>query len=206
MTPFPRKSRRSHFAHIGSPSIYTIIPLLTSLLFGWYYQLKMSTEDTSTLSQLIGSWELLDHCAFPPNQEKNRAYPLGNDPKGIIVFAPDGYSSATMITSGREESSPSPDQAQSNTNPAFAGGHYMAYTSRYSLEATENGTLLNLQVLLANVPDMAGNTQQRLVQITDGSQGRILSLSLVQPMKYAGEDMIVKVRWQRLADLSPTKS
>jgi hypothetical protein len=91
-------------------------------------------------------------------------------------------------------------------NPAFVGSQYMAYTSRYNLEKKEKGNILNLHVLLANVPNMAGNTQQRFIQITEESRGKILSLSLVQPMKYAGEDMIVKVRWLELADSSSKKS
>ncbi|OAL47355.1 hypothetical protein IQ07DRAFT_602758 [Pyrenochaeta sp. DS3sAY3a] len=151
----------------------------------------MSSTDNSILDQLIGAWELLDHCAFLPHDEQNRAYPLG-EPKGMIFFTGDGYMSTQMLSSSSKNSS-------TDSDPAFMGNKYMAYSGRYHLRKDDHGIWLKTTVLMSNMPDMVGTTQTRLVKFTpkDDNGRTCLALQPEQPMKVAGEDRIIRVRWAR---------
>jgi hypothetical protein len=151
----------------------------------------MSPTDKPILDQLIGAWELLDHCAFLPHDEQNRAYPLG-EPKGMIFFTADGYMSTQMLSSSSSNSS-------TDTDPAFSGSKYMAYSGRYHLSKDNHGISLETHVLMSNMPEMVGTAQRRVVKFTpkDDNGRTCLVLQPEKPMKVAGEDRIIRVRWVR---------
>lgn len=60
----------------------------------------------SLREQLIGAWELVSYVERPVDGGPDR-HPMGEEPAGIIMYTPDGFMSAQLMTPGR---------------PAFASG------------------------------------------------------------------------------------
>jgi hypothetical protein len=182
-------------------TIFSALALLLPALaaVGEYYRQKMSSTPNPILAQLTGAWGLLDHCAFLPHDEQDRAYPLG-EPKGMLLFTADGYMSTQILSSSAENSS-------KDSDPAFAGTKYMSYSGRYHFEEDKETQRLWLEthVLLSYMPDMVGSAQRRLVKFTLSSEGSnsgnnrtCLVLQPEQPMKVAGVDRVMRVRWVKL--------
>ena len=63
--------------------------------------ISISIMATKSLrDQLVGAWELIEYSAHLPNDPSNKKYPMGPDAKGIIMYTPDGYMSAQLLTPG----------------------------------------------------------------------------------------------------------
>lgn len=158
----------------------------------------MSMSANSTMqSRIIGHWQLVDHYAFLRENEDDHEYPLGSDPKGVIIFTQDGYMSTHMVTSDQGKPSEIGDREPSYTDPAFIGSRSTSYAGSYSVDTTKTSSILSVQVQYASVSAMIGSVQQREMRIDEDTHGTTLSLNLVQPMRYIGQDRLVRVRWRK---------
>ena len=152
----------------------------------------------SLRDQLVGAWELVEYCAYLPDDETNKKYPQGADATGIIMYTPDGYMSAQLQTQGQK-----PFSAANGTEAqwAEAGKSYAAYTGRYFVDekGDEKGRpILKHEMSSSSLPYLRGDIQRRIVNIVDEADGKYLVLSLDDPMKVLGEDRMIRVRWRRL--------
>ncbi|KIW00567.1 uncharacterized protein PV09_07921 [Verruconis gallopava] len=157
----------------------------------------------SLRDRLIGAWDLIEYCAYLPDDEDDKVYPMGPDAKGIIMYTPDGYMSAQLLTPGQ----PKFDTAKgSEAEWARAGKNYVAYTGPFYLdeEGDDAGPLLLHHMRTSSLPYLVGDTQRRLVAIRDEPDGTYLVLSLKGTMKVAGQDRLIRVRWRRLPDNQAT--
>jgi hypothetical protein len=155
---------------------------------------------SSLREKLVGAWELIEYQAYLASDRSNKIYPMGPKAEGIIMYTPDGYMSAQLLTPG-QKSFPLPGN---ESDWATVGKNYVAYTGQYYLDeyGDEKGPMLLHHMRSTNLPSLYGDTQRRLVQITDEADGRWLTLSAT-PMKIVGEDNRVPyVRWRRLPDNS----
>ena len=50
--------------------------------------------------QLIGAWRLVSYVEKPVDGNPER-FPMGEEPKGLLLYTPDGYMSAQLMTPGR---------------------------------------------------------------------------------------------------------
>jgi len=157
----------------------------------------------SLREQLIGAWELIEYCAYMPNDESDKKYPMGPEAQGIIMYTPDGHMSAQLLTPGQKQfSAPGTD-----ADWAELGRNYVAYTGQFYLDeqGDKQGPILLHHMRSANLPYLVGDTQRRLCKIQEESDGRYLVLSLGEPMKVFGEDRMIRVRWRRMPDNQATK-
>lgn len=112
--------------------------------------------------QLIGAWKLVSYVEEPVDGSPSFR-PLGEHPKGIIMYTPDGYMSAQLSK---------PDR------PNFASGDWFAGTAEdYKNEATsyiaysgpfhvdEDRKTLTHSMFVSLFPDWTGQTQPRAVKI-----------------------------------------
>jgi hypothetical protein len=154
--------------------------------------------------QLIGAWELIEYSAHLPNNKDDKKYPMGPEAKGIIMYTPDGYMSAQLLTPGQ---SPFSRPEGSESEWATVGKSYVAYTGEFFLDeqGDENGPVLLHHMRTASWPGLVGDTQRRLCRIVEEEGGRFLYLSLKETMKVFGEDRLVVVRWRRFPDNQASK-
>lgn len=158
----------------------------------------------SLREQIVGAWELMDYHAYLVGDESNKFYPMGRDAKGIIMYTPDGYMSAQLLTPGQK---PFNEDRYGGTEGDWAkvGKNYVGYTGHFFLD--EKGDSKGRPVLMhhmrtSSLPYLLGDTQRRMVRITEESDGRYLNLGLEEPMEMKGEKRVIVVRWRRMPDNS----
>jgi hypothetical protein len=159
---------------------------------------------SSLREKLVGSWELVSYTAYLASDKSNVIYPLGPDAKGMIIYTSDGYMSAQLLTPGQ----PKFDPPGTQTEWASVGQRYVGYTGHFFLDehGDEHGPMLLHHMRVANVPRLFGDTQRRLMNITDEGDRRYLTLSVAAPMKIGEADSrIPLVRWRRMPDNAGAK-
>lgn len=141
-------------------------------------------------AQLIGAWILVSYVESPTDGSEP-CYPLGTEPKGIIMYTPDGYMSAQLMRPGR---------------PLFASGvwfHgtdeeireeamcYIAYSGPFHTD--EEKQPLTRSVFVALFPNWLERTQPRVVKI----DGDMLHLSSAVPIHSGGKQTMSYLSWTR---------
>ena len=156
------------------------------------------TSPPSLRNQLIGAWELISYHAYLPSDPSNKVYPMGPHANGIIMYTPDGYMSAQLVTPGQPVFKPAEGTA---SDFEAQGRNAVSYTGAFYLDekGDENGPLLVHEMRSSSSPVLVGDRQRRLVEIKEEEDGRYLYLSTAKPVKQLnGEERIPLVRWKRL--------
>lgn len=154
----------------------------------------------SLRSQIVGAWELSSYYAHAHDDESDKVYPMGENCQGIIMYTPDGYMSAQLLTPG-QPSFASDRSGGSEADWATVGRSFVGYTGHFFLDETgdEQGRpILMHHMRTSNLPYLLGDTQRRMVRITEESDGRYLNLGTEEPK----DGRVVVVRWRRLPDNS----
>ena len=158
----------------------------------------------SLREQLVGAWELMAFYAHLVDDESNKVYPMGENAQGIIMYTPDGYMSAQLLTPG-QKSFHEDRYGGSDTDWAKVGRNYVGYTGHFFLDETgdsQGRPVLMHHMRTSSYPYLLGDTQRRMVKITEESDGRYLILGLEAPTDVKSEQRVTVVRWRRLPDNS----
>lgn len=146
---------------------------------------------TRSLSeQLIGSWKLVSYVEETV-EGSEISYPLGEHPQGIIMYTPDGYTSAQLSRSDRAEFESgdwfdgTPEEYQEEASS------YIAYSGPFHVDE-ENETLTH-SMDVSLFPNWTGRTQPREVKL----EGDLLHLGTVTPIRSAGETVNSRLTWRR---------
>jgi Lipocalin-like domain len=129
---------------------------------------------------IIGAWELVSYIERDSPDGAAR-YPHGEDALGLIMYTPDGYMSAQIMTPGR----PAYDQpiARGGTaeQAAAAALGYLAYSGPYSVD--ESTGTVHHHVAVSLLPNWLGSTQVRHTYL-DGDQ---LTITSTTPLTDGGQ-------------------
>ncbi len=144
----------------------------------------------SLREKLIGAWKLVSYQEIPVDGSEPFE-PLGHEPKGVIMYTPDGYMSAQLSK---------PDR------PNFASGDWFAGTPEdYESEATsyiaycgpfhvdESTQSLTHSMFVSLFPNWSGQTQPRQVKI----EGDVLHLGTASPIQSSGKTVNSVLTWRR---------
>jgi len=152
----------------------------------------------SIRQQLVGSWELIEYFAHLPNDPSDKFYPMGPNAKGIIMYNPDGYMSAQLMTPGQ-----GPFDRAGGTEQEWArvGRNFVSYTGQFYLD--ERGDAQGRPILMhhmgtASIPSLRGDTQRRIMRFSNESDGKYLILGVDGTLPFNGEHRVIVVRWRRL--------
>jgi hypothetical protein len=142
---------------------------------------------------LLGSWRLVSWRI--QGEDGQDLFPLGANPDGLLVYAPDGYMFAALMAPGR---------------PGFLGGDPLRGTAEESLSAMrgyhtycgryriEDGRVLHA-VEVALCPNLIGSEQVRYYRLEDD---RLILTT--PPQKRAGVTGQAELIWRRpAADSDP---
>ena len=125
------------------------------------------------LKNLVGSWRLVKYEELPVDGSPT-ALPLGDRPKGYIIYSADGFMAA-FLSSTDERSKAGP----------------IAYAGPYSVD--EEQQVVHQQADVSLVPGWAGKTHSRKVRMDRDS----LILSTVSPAILSGRRANAVITWQR---------
>jgi hypothetical protein len=116
---------------------------------------------------------------------------MGEKPKGIIMYTPDGYMSAQLMR---------PDRRPFASGDWFDGTEeeyweeasgYIAYSGPFHVD--EEKRTLTHSMFVSLFPNWTGQTQPRVVKI----EGDRLFLSTESPIKSGGKIVMSRLEWRR---------
>ena len=135
---------------------------------------------------LIGAWTLLE-WHVESSDSGRMAWPFGRDAQGLLVYAANGWMSATLSQRTRTALSAASVRQADESSRARAVTEYLAYAGPWSIEADE----VVHAVRLSLNPTLIGTTQRRRIELA----GRELTLSARETD--GGHARIHRLRWQR---------
>jgi hypothetical protein len=165
----------------------------------------MSKSLEKLRSELLGSWEMVEHYAYLPSDETNKTTPMGPGAQAIIVYTSDGYMSAQFLTFQEEDRALHSEDGTASTASLPKEPNFMAYSGEFYLLEAENqaGQILKHHARITNLPYLSGVVQSRTVEISDECDGKYLKLGSVDPIRFSGEDRMIEVRWRRIPSNAP---
>jgi hypothetical protein len=136
---------------------------------------------TVTAKDLLGAWRL-ESWSFVYDDGRPRAFPLGRDAEGIIIYTPEGQVSATLMRGARVAKAPG---SEAERAAAFADS--FAYAGRYEVR---DATVFH-SIEVATNPALIGVTSTRHIGL-DGDR-----LTLSGPDFAAGTGRTQTIVWRR---------
>ena len=109
--------------------------------------------------RLVGGWQLMGYSVTADGKTE---HPLGEHPRGAILYTPDGYMSAQLAGPGPYKDDDRPD------------GYFIAYSGPYDVDETKQ--VVNHHVDVSVIPSWLGTTQHRQARF-DGPDKLTLSVS-----------------------------
>ncbi|KFF04146.1 lipocalin-like domain-containing protein [Flavobacterium reichenbachii] len=128
---------------------------------------------------LIGSWTLVELIEVPLDGGEI-IYPMGNKPKGLIIYSGDGYMSAQIMNTDFEN-------LDSKNNAA-----YLAYSGPFQTDDEKQTVSHTMYVSLFE--NWRDQTQNRKVIFKDG----LLHLETDKPFTSNSQLVIHKLTWKRI--------
>lgn len=139
-------------------------------------------------SKLIGAWSLTSYRAEPlPGQEGETIYPMTKEASGIIMYTPDGFISAQLMTRGTPLFASGDLSGGTTEELATAAKNYLAYSGKFEVSEDPQGKpVLRHSMEVASFPNWLGNTQVRVARMEE--EGTKLILATEGPI-------VIKVRF-----------
>lgn len=143
-----------------------------------------------TEDRLVGSWQLVRWTIEYPDG-RAPTLPFGADALGLIVYAADGWMTATMCRRQRAGLS-SPTAARASVeSKAQAFDEYLSYGGRWHLE----GDAVVHEVLVSMNPSLIGLPQRRVARL--GADGMQLDLLADETDPDRGRARRHRISWVR---------
>jgi hypothetical protein len=144
----------------------------------------------SLRARLIGAWELVS--AVERDVETGiETHVLGEHPRGLILYTPDGYMSAQLQGPARAPFEAGDLLRGSPEEYVAAGSSYVAYSGRFFVDEVKRS--LSHEVAVSFFPNWLGQRQVRLVEV----DGERLQLSTDAPQRFNGALKIATISWLR---------
>jgi hypothetical protein len=143
--------------------------------------------ETLSPRDLVGSWTLLEWRIDYPDGRPS-AWPFGTDAIGLIVYAADGWMSATMSCRRRTTLTAISALKADDASKARAFQEYLTYSGRWHIE----GDRIAHDVEMALNPALLGTRQWREARLHDGE----LLLAADEPVG-GGRLRRHQIRWRR---------
>ncbi|KAI9664686.1 MAG: hypothetical protein M1821_006133 [Bathelium mastoideum] len=124
--------------------------------------------------------------------------------QGTLIYTPDGYISVHILNPGQKSfniTGSGVDDAQW----AESAKRYLAYSGPfYITEEDGKGEVLRHDMQVSNRPAWVGEVQQRTWDFEE--DGKVLILSVDEPVDMQGEKRIPELRWRKLEDNSQNRA
>ncbi len=148
----------------------------------------------SLRDRLIGAWTLVSYEERPVDGSES-FFPMTKNPKGIIMYTPDGFMSAQLSKPDRKPFASGDWFKATDHEFKDEATSYIAYTGPFHVD--EENQHLTHSMFISLFPNWIGQTQPRLVRI----EGDRLFLSSATPISSSGKKVMSHLEWKR-ADAS----
>ncbi|PLB53303.1 hypothetical protein P170DRAFT_424060 [Aspergillus steynii IBT 23096] len=145
---------------------------------------------------LLGSWSLLE-CKTTDLNGKETNFPMGQSPRGLLMYTTDGYMSAQLLSQSPE------------TRPSteFSVTDFVAYSGRFEVvQLPKDGNCLRVNhlVAVASFPDWIGQVQSRIARFND--EEGLMELSTASPIFLAGRQCHATLQWRKSSTAGGTEA
>ncbi|MFC3161254.1 Lipocalin-like domain-containing protein [Chryseobacterium arachidis] len=114
--------------------------------------------ETTLLKKLLGTWTLVELTEVPVNGGEI-TYPMGENPKGLIIYNPDGYMSAQIMNPERSNFQ---QEHWTNATPeeyAQEAATYLAYSGPFKTD--DKKQIVSHTIYISLFPELDwANTKQ----------------------------------------------
>ncbi|MCM3588920.1 lipocalin-like domain-containing protein [Mesobacillus maritimus] len=139
--------------------------------------------------KVLGIWSLVSYEVT--DDHGNKTYPMGEDATGFIMYHPEGYMSAQMMSPNRPKYASGALHIGTQEEMAAAAGGYLAYAGPYEVDEENNVVTHHMSVSMN--PTWLGDSQPRYVSL-DGDLLEITS----PPVIVDGKKQNTKLVWRRV--------
>jgi hypothetical protein len=155
-----------------------------------------TTAVTAQLRQaLVGAWTLVS-CVETDVESGEVFLPMGDRPRGFILYTHDGYMSAQLSSPDRRPFADGDMYRGTPDEYAEAGRSYLAYSGPFRVDEVHRTVVHGMSV--SAFPNWAGDEQTRIVELEDD----VLRLRTAQPAMFAGSLKDAVITWRRAPDRS----
>jgi len=141
--------------------------------------------------KLLGTWTLVELIEVPVDGGEI-THPMGDNPKGLIMYNPDGYMSAQIMDTHRENFH---QEHWTNATPeeyTQEGSTYLAYSGPFKTD--DEKQLVSHTMYISLFPNWTGQTQNRIVIFKDG----FLHLESEKPFTSNSRLVTHHLTWKRV--------
>ena len=146
-------------------------------------------QNKFTKEMVVGIWSLVSYET--EDSEGNKTYPMGENCEGFIMYHPEGYMSAQMMTPGRPKYAGGGLHTGTQEEMATAAQGYLAYCGPY--EVDEQNQIVTHHMSVSMNPTWLGDTQPRYVKL----DGDILDITS-PPVIVDGKEQNTRLIWKRV--------
>lgn len=111
--------------------------------------------------EIFGAWDLV--ALETEDGDGNLSHPMGDDLSGRIIFTPEGYMSATIMSNGRPAFAANDLMGGTDDEKARATEVYMSYSAKFR----QNGDRVFSTVDISLLPNWIGTTQERILSFRE---------------------------------------
>jgi hypothetical protein len=144
----------------------------------------------SLRQSLVGAWRLIA-CVETDIKTGEVFLPMGDHPRGFILYTPDGYMSAQLSSPDRRRFTGDDMYRGAPVEYAAAGVSYLAYSGPYYVDEARRTIEHEMGVSL--FPNWEGQRQVRVPRL----DGDTLVLATDQPTLFAGSLKTARITWRR---------
>jgi hypothetical protein len=149
----------------------------------------LKTENKSLKEMVIGIWSLVSYHVT--DIDGNVTFPMGEDATGFIMYHPEGYMSAQMMSPGRPKYESGGLHTGTTEEMAAAAEGYLAYAGPF--EVDEKNHIVTHHMSVSMNPTWLGDTQPRYVHLN----GDILEITS-PPVIVDGKEQNTKLVWTKV--------
>ncbi|QBQ41322.1 lipocalin-like domain-containing protein [Sphingobacterium psychroaquaticum] len=146
---------------------------------------------TTLKNELVGTWKLLSYIEVPINGTDS-LFPLGKNPNGLLIYAPDSFMSVQIAKEGRllfesnDKLLPSVEEMESSIKG------YLAFTGKYKVD--NSTAVVHYLVKSALYPNWNNKVLSRKIDF----EGDILYMKSVEPTLSNGQQVNSYMTWQKV--------
>lgn len=146
---------------------------------------------TTIKNELIGTWKLLSYIELPISGTDS-LFPLGKNPYGLLIYAPDGFMSAQIANTGRMPYKSNDKLKPDLEEMASTLKGYMAFTGKYKVD--ENMAIVHYLVKSSLFPNWNNQVLSRKIYF----EGDVLFMKTTAPILSNDELVNAYMTWQKV--------